>query len=734
MNNVKTYIKVFLLVLLFIIPMGANAQIPSGYYDSVEGLEGEELRAGLQKIIRGHNTRTYNQLWNDFYSTDRKPNGKVWCMYTDIPYPGEPIFEFTFFDDQQGTGGASAEGQVYNREHSFPKSWWGGGTSSTDTMYTDLFHLIPADAWINSNRSNLPYGEVCVPTLTTSNGSKKGPNCYDFEGSYTGTAFEPIDAYKGDLARHYFYMLTRYMNRVESWNVYANTDMLEGSGFAPWALDMLLKWHILDPVSPKEINRNNAIYSLQGNRNPFIDFPEFACEIWGGDCIFAPVIVYTRTIPQFPEAYDDIHIEAYLHDDGEITLATAHWGVNPDELVNIIILEYIGNNIFKTTTSIPPQQNLSKVYYKIFATDNDNNTSESSLYNFTIGNPIGGGLETFDKSNAGGIEYTNGSFEGNNDITWSYTHARSEISYPINGKGMMFRDPLQSKIVSQQIVFGIQDFSVKMRKAFSNNQPRQLELYINGEKKGTSIAFGAFDGDCDSIHVFEVKNINITGNIIIEIRLANPLTNDYNQMVIDDISWTEYAPRIIIQSDKMGCFPNTPLNEYSEVDSYGIISRFLDEYIIVESHPPFEISSDGENFSYFVFFNPQEEFELYNIYTRFKPTENIFYEGQIEHYSNDISEILNVCGYGGTVSVENPETENNAPIVYYNNKKLFIQWHNTPEVSFTVEVFNSSGQRILSRNLPPENRTEIHLNEKLGLIIVRISIGMNQFVHKLLTI
>jgi endonuclease I len=734
MNNVKIYIKVFFLALLFNIPLVANAQIPNGYYDSVEGLEGDQLRAGLQKIIRAHNTRTYNQLWNDFYSTDRKPNGKVWCMYSDIPYPGVPIFEFTFFDDQQGTGGASAEGQVYNREHSFPKSWWGGGTSSTDTMYTDLFHLIPVDAWINSNRSNLPYGEVCVPTLTTSNGSKKGPNCYDFEGSYTGTAFEPIDAYKGDLARHYFYMLTRYMNRVESWNVYPNTDMLEGSGFAPWALDMLLKWHIMDPVSPKEINRNNAVYSIQGNRNPFIDLPDLACKIWGGDCSFAPVIVYTKTIPQFPEAYDDIHIEAYLYDDGEIVHADVYWGLNSDELLNKISLECIGSNIFQTITSIPPQQNLSTIYYKVFVIDDDYNTTESSLYSFVVGNPIGGGLETFDKSNAGGIEYTNGSFEGNNDITWSYTHARSEISYPINGKGMMFRDPLQSKIVSQQIVFGIQDFSVKMRKAFSNNQPRQLELYINGVKKGSSKIFGAFEGDCDSIHVFEVKNINILGNIVIEIKLVNPINNEYNQLVIDDIYWTEYAPRIIIQSDKMGCFPNTPLNEYSSVEYYGLIGRFLQDFLIIESQPPFEISSDGENFSYFVFFNPQEEFELYNVYTRFKPTDNIFYEGQIEHYSDVINEFLAVCGYGGTVFSESIEAENLTPTVYYNKKKLIIQWRHAPEKSFSVEIFNSSGQKILSRILPPEIRSEIQLNERTGLIIVKISMDKNIFVHKTITL
>jgi hypothetical protein len=131
-------------------------------------------------------------------------------------------------------------------------------------------------------RSNYAYGEVSNPSYTTSNGSKLGPNTF---GSYSGTVFEPADEYKGDLARTYFYMVTCYEDRVASWETNnSNGDaMLDGTSypcFEPWALQLLLKWHYEDPVSQKEIDRNNAIYQIQGNRNPFIDHPEYVCMIW----------------------------------------------------------------------------------------------------------------------------------------------------------------------------------------------------------------------------------------------------------------------------------------------------------------------------------------------------------------------------------------------------------------------------------------------------------------------
>jgi hypothetical protein len=149
-------------------------------------------------------------------------------------------------------------------------------------MYTDLFHLYPTDKYVNNKRSNYPFGEVSNPTWTSDNGSRLGSNS---TAGYSGIVFEPNDAYKGDFARTYFYMVTCYENKVAGWNSSEAKVSLAGDkypAFKQWAIDVLLKWHRNDPVSQKEIDRNNVIYtSYQHNRNPYIDRPELAEYIWG---------------------------------------------------------------------------------------------------------------------------------------------------------------------------------------------------------------------------------------------------------------------------------------------------------------------------------------------------------------------------------------------------------------------------------------------------------------------
>jgi endonuclease I len=245
-----------------------DISIPAGYYDSAEGLVGESLRAALHGIIDDHTVQTYQYTWTAFYTTDDKPNGKVWDMYSDIP-GGVPPYEYTFGIDEGGVGGA--EGTGYNREHSWPSSWYGG---EVYPMYSDLFMVYPTDNFVNGQRGSDPYGEVDSPTWTSLNGSKKG-NC-SYPG-YAGPAFEPIDAYKGDFARTYFYVSARYYSEDASWPGSAMTD---GADLLPWAIDMMLEWHEADPVSRKELERNGTVYTMQGNRNPFIDRPEFAAAMY----------------------------------------------------------------------------------------------------------------------------------------------------------------------------------------------------------------------------------------------------------------------------------------------------------------------------------------------------------------------------------------------------------------------------------------------------------------------
>ena len=264
----KYTLLALLLSAIFVI---AKAQPPNGYYNTASGKTGIQLQQSLHDIIDNHTSVSYAQLWTSFKSTDKKANGKVWDIYSDNP-GGTAPYEFVFSTDQCGNVDNTAEGQCYNREHSWPKSWFGGEVAP---MYTDLFILLPTDGYVNSLRNNYPYGDVGTAFITTLNGSKIG---FCIDPGYTNLVFEPRNEYKGDLARNYFYMATRYFNEDNGW---PGSAMATGSQLKPWAIAMLLTWAQNDPVSAKEIARNNAVYAIQKNRNPFIDHPEYANVIWG---------------------------------------------------------------------------------------------------------------------------------------------------------------------------------------------------------------------------------------------------------------------------------------------------------------------------------------------------------------------------------------------------------------------------------------------------------------------
>ena len=245
------------------------AQAPSGYYNAASGKTGDELKTALHDIIKGHTTVSYNNLWNAFWSTDNKGGGIVWDMYSDVP-DGTPPYVFEL--GQHQCGSYSGEGDCYNREHSWPKSWFGSQT----TPECDLHHIFPTDGYVNQKRDNYPFGEVQSASWTSQNGSKRG-TCKSSLG-YSGTVFEPIDAYKGDFARAIMYMSVRYYGEDSNWG---SSGMTNKSEILPWAIAMLMDWNEQDPVSQKEIDRNNAIYAdYQHNRNPFVDHPEYARMIW----------------------------------------------------------------------------------------------------------------------------------------------------------------------------------------------------------------------------------------------------------------------------------------------------------------------------------------------------------------------------------------------------------------------------------------------------------------------
>lgn len=254
----------------------ANAQAPSGYYNSANGLSGAPLKTALSNIItNGHQDKGYSGLWTSYKTTDIDKNyendGSILDIYSEKPTGTDP-YKYTPGTNQCGT--YSVEGNCYNREHIVPQSLF----NEASPMVSDIHFIRATDGKVNGMRSNYPFGKVGTATFTSKNGSKLGNSV---SSGYSGTVFEPIDEFKGDVARMIFYFVTRYQSKLST---FSSGNMLGSSAFPglqTWELNVLLAWHNQDPVSQAEINRNNASFAFQGNRNPFIDNPNYVNLIWG---------------------------------------------------------------------------------------------------------------------------------------------------------------------------------------------------------------------------------------------------------------------------------------------------------------------------------------------------------------------------------------------------------------------------------------------------------------------
>jgi len=248
--------------------VSAWGEAPAGYYSSCEGKYGASLLNELCNKVSSHTNVGYDGLWEVYKTSDVRSDGTVWDMYSTKRWSV----------GKEHCGNYKVVGDCINREHSFPKSWF----DDASPMYSDAYHLYPTDGKVNGQRSNFPYGECANGTTLPANGNIKALGklgTSTFPG-YSGKVFEPDDEYKGDFARSYFYMAAAYNNKIAGWN----SDMLAGNSYPAykdWAINLLLKWHRQDPVSQKEIDRNEAVAGYQKNRNPFIDYPEMAEHIWG---------------------------------------------------------------------------------------------------------------------------------------------------------------------------------------------------------------------------------------------------------------------------------------------------------------------------------------------------------------------------------------------------------------------------------------------------------------------
>ena len=282
----------FILCSFFVLTITAKSVTPAAslpaYYEDLQGKSGKSLFDAVQKVTKlGYSSLGYDGLWGAYKKTDMRDNGKIWDMYSDCSW--------TVGSDQCGS--YNNECDCYNREHSIPKSWFGGSKSGPGC---DIFQVVPTDGYVNNKRSNYAFGEVSSASYTYDGAKLGSAKNITITGGNTiagntgasiscsGTVFEPRDEYKGDFARGYFGTMIKWANgdysaftTGDGSKIFSSNYSTGAFGLTKYGVALLMKWHRQDPVSQKEIDRNNGIQETQGNRNPFIDYPYLAEYIWG---------------------------------------------------------------------------------------------------------------------------------------------------------------------------------------------------------------------------------------------------------------------------------------------------------------------------------------------------------------------------------------------------------------------------------------------------------------------
>lgn len=260
----KKLLRLSLAFLVSVMPaLPMLAQIPEGYYSSLKGKKGAELKTAIHNIIKNAKVLEYGSkkghTWWGFWSTDRDERG-----YFIDRYSSESEWVKS---TSQGAAGAGM-----NIEHSFPKSWWGGAKNQA---YEDLYNLMPCESRINSTKSNYPMGKVV-------SGDKGNGWTKVGEGTDGKKYWEPADPWKGDFARGYMYMATAYQDYT--WKGTQALQILQQGAYPTlqkWAYTLYIQWAKADEPNALEIKRNNDVAKIQENRNPYVDFPNLMEYVWG---------------------------------------------------------------------------------------------------------------------------------------------------------------------------------------------------------------------------------------------------------------------------------------------------------------------------------------------------------------------------------------------------------------------------------------------------------------------
>jgi len=538
--------QIYILIALLITSFGF-AQVPAGYYSTATGT-GYTLKTQLHNIINGHSDQGYNAMDGFIANYDldnyyEAGSNTILDPYSENPTGTDP-YNFTPVSDECGNYGG--EGDCYNKEHVIPQSTF----SSNAPMQSDAHHLLPTDGRVNGFRSNYPFGVVDNSSLVsqsgitnpTQNGSKLGGNLNTgYSAGYNGTVFEPIDEFKGDIARIYFYFVTRYEDQVSNWSAYAMFDGSSDKVLDDPFLNILMTWHQNDPVSQKEIDRNNNIYyNYQGNRNPFVDHPEYVAMIWN-----------PSTDTTAPTAPTNLVASNATASSMDLT-----WTASTDDVAVTSYDIFVDGSFYTNTstavTSFTVNGLASETNYcfTVYALDAAGNTSAVSNQDCETTLAGSGSTdcasEDFENIPANSSSYTDRTWTGT-DGQWNATRARTDQT--INGRAILIdcRTSSAGTLTSPTLLGGIGDLTVTTQRIFTGTDGT-LDVLVNGSVVGT-IPYSA------TPQTTTITGINISGNTTVVIQ-----DNDSGsaRIGLDDLSWTCYSTLNVenFETNNLKIYPN----------------------------------------------------------------------------------------------------------------------------------------------------------------------------------
>ncbi|MFD2550619.1 endonuclease [Bizionia sediminis] len=566
------------LLAALLLGMASVAQIPTNYYSTATGT-GFTLKTQLHRIINTEN----DGLPVEYFHTDQGYDAMDGFianydldMYYEVnsntildPYSENPAGSdpYTFSPVTDECGNYNSEGDCYNKEHVIPQSVFNQATP----MRSDAHELLPTDGRVNGFRGSYPFGVVDDSNLInqsgisnpTQNGSKLGANINSgYAAGYSGIVFEPIDEFKGDIARIHFYFATRYQDLVANWGNYAMFNGTSDVVFDETFLNILLEWHQMDPVSQKEIDRNNNIfYHHQSNRNPFIDNPEYVNLIWNSEPDTEAPSTPTNLIASNPTNFTI---------DLNWTAATDNVGVTFYDIYQDGVNRFTTANTNFTVTGLTP----STTYcFTVVATDAAGNTSgfSNEACETTTNTDAGNNCltETFQNIPANSGSYDTRTWTGDNGGTWTATDARTDQT--ISNRAITVRN---GSITAPSTSGGIGSFTVTTKRVFGGS-PGTFNLKVNNTLVGT-IAYG----DQDVVQTTTISNINIEGTVSITI----DGNTGSNRVAFDDLSYTCYANLSTAELNKLeaNVYPNPVKNllhitlskpEETQVEIYNVLGK-----------------------------------------------------------------------------------------------------------------------------------------------------------------